>query len=121
MPHKYEIAAFVITRLLDGQQIRRTLHNTESADIARGVLTNPAHFGIGKILAAFTTANTFHSMIQRIRKPHSTRACALQQMKSHALGRFLTYARQTPERFDKFINQRAERHETSSDCGSEKR
>ena len=53
-------------------------------------------------------------MIQRRSQPGSARAAPLQQMKGHALGRFLANTRQASQGFHQFINQGAECHDYSS-------
>src|SRR5690554_888463 len=114
MPHQNKITAFVIARLFNSQQIRRALYYAERTVAANRVLTNSTHFGVGKVLATLATTNPLHGITQRIRKPGTTGTGAFKQVKGHALGGLLAHTRQTPEGFNEFINQRAERHETSS-------
>ena len=102
MPHQHEVAAGILPGLLNGVDVRRTLHHADLAVfLATRVAADIAHLLLGEGAAIGAVADLRHRARQRLRQAHTAAAIALQQGKRHALRRLRANARQTAQRFHK--------------------
>src|SRR5688572_6634338 len=110
MSHQYEIAAAIARRLLDGNYVRRRLHDTQQAAVTLVRRADRAELALGEHPAPATVTEAVDGAGDRLRKLAATDPFAFEQMECHALRRLGAHAGQAAQRLDQAAQGRRIEH-----------